>query len=292
MDREQVASEIRALREKAKATPKLEGFVKDLDDVEYRKIDAISQSDIKKLTTEPFKFFNKIVDEPSPAMVEGTLLHILLNEPHKLHSKFFITDAERITKDIKEEAGERLIYKQKDLQILQDCAGYVKNFLLNGVGIDIDKMDGEVSYFGEYEEFKAKGRADKITTDRRAVIDFKKCANASPKSFTSQAVNLKYGIQDVFYRELMGIEEFWWVAIETKPLKDIFGKHHFMMGIYKSSELMREQGKKLIDFGLNTLRKGKDQYINPLYPSENIQDDIDFGVDLVREVKPALWSLI
>lgn len=292
MNREQVASEIKELRAKANSqAPKYEGFVCGLDDEIYRSQEGISQSDIKTLITEPFKFFNGIKDEPSPAMIEGTLLHLLLSEPQKLNEKFFITDAERITSAIKEEAEGKLIYKKKDLQILQDCAGYVKSFLVQNVGIDIDKMDGEVSYFGEYEGIKAKGRADKITTDRRAIIDFKKCANASQKEFTRQATNLKYGIQDVFYRELMGVEEFLWVAIETKPLKDKMGKHHFMIGVYKSSELMLEQGKKLIDLGLGILKNPKN-FDLPIYPSENIQNDLDFGKSIIKELTPPLWSMI
>lgn len=292
MDREQVASEIKELRAKANSqAPKYEGFVCGLDDEIYRSQEGISQSDIKRLISEPFKFFNGIKDEPSPAMIEGTLLHLLLSEPQKLNEKFFITDAERITSAIKEEAEGKLIYKKKDLQILQDCAGYVKSFLIQNLGIDIDKMDGEVSYFGEYEGVKAKGRADKITTDRRAIIDFKKCANASQKEFTRQATNLKYGIQDVFYRELMGVEEFLWVAIETKPLKDKMGKHHFMIGVYKSSELMLEQGKKLIDLGLGILKNPKN-FDLPIYPSENIQNDLDFGKSIIKELTPPLWSMI
>lgn len=292
MNREQVANEIKELRAKANSqAPKYEGFVCGLDDEIYRSQEGISQSDIKRLISEPFKFFNGIKDEPSPAMIEGTLLHLLLSEPQKLNEKFFITDAERITSAIKEEAEGKLIYKKKDLQILQDCAGYVKSFLIQNLGIDIDKMDGEVSYFGEYEGIKAKGRADKITTDRRAIIDFKKCANASQKEFTRQATNLKYGIQDVFYRELMGVEEFLWVAIETKPLKDKMGKHHFMIGVYKSSELMLEQGKKLIDLGLGILKNPKN-FDLPIYPSENIQNDLDFGKSIIKELTPPLWSMI
>lgn len=271
--------------------PHNEGFVYGLDDEIYRSAEGISQSDIKTLLSCPFKYFQGIKDEPSPAMIEGTLLHILLNEPHKLDEKFFITEAERITKEVKEEADGRLIFKQKDFSILKECADYTKDFLLKNAGIDVDKMDGEVSYFGEYEGIKAKGRADKITTDRKAVIDFKKTSNASHKEFLRQAMNLKYGIQDVFYREIMGLEEFWWVAIETKPMQDAFGKHHFMIGVYKSSELMREQGKKMIDWGIEIL-KNKDKFNKPMYPSENLQSDLDFGMDIVKELTPPLWHLV
>lgn len=294
--REQVRQEIRGLREKAKGLnldTKIEVgcFLLDMPDVEYRKIEGISQSEIKKIVTEPFKYFNGIHDAPSASMQEGTILHLLLNEPHLLDEKVFITDAERVTKAIKEEAGDRILIKEKELLILQDCASYTKEFLKNTLRLDVEEMDGEVSYFGEYNGVKAKGRADRISKDRKICLDFKKTANASPKEFTRQATNLKYAIQDVFYRELMGLDEFLWIAIETKPLVDRLGKNHFMIGVYRSSDLMKEQGKKWIDLAFKILEE-KEIFNAPIYPSENLQDDLQFGMSIVREITPPLWNLI
>lgn len=291
MDREQVANEIKSLRSKAKAkSQKLEGFVEGLDDAEYRKAEGISQSDIKTLVSEPFKFFNKIVSEPTPSMIEGTLLHLLICEPHKLNEKFFITNAERVTKDIKEEAGERHIYKEKDLSILKECVDSLKLNMKTHLNIDLDKMDSEVSYFGEYENRKAKGRADKITKDRKTIFDFKKTACASPKDFTRQVCSLNYGIQEVFYRELMGASSFGWIAIETKPLKDIFGQHHFMFGCFEASETLREHSKRLIELGLEVL-DNPEKFNTPFYPSENIKNDLELGRDLVQTIIPPLWYM-
>lgn len=291
MDRSQVSEEIKKMRAKAKRGEELKGFVVGLNDEEYRKSEGISQSEIKKIVTEPFKYFNGIYDAPTASMQEGTILHILLNEPHLLNEKVLITDAERVTKAIKEEAGDRILIKEKELSILQDCANYTKDFLKNNLGVDIEEMDGEVSYFGEYNGVKAKGRADRITKDRKICFDFKKTANASPKEFTRQATNLKYAIQDVFYRELMGLDEFLWIAIETKPLVDRTGKNHFMIGVYRSSDLMKEQGKKWIDLAFEILKE-KENFNAPIYPSENLQDDLQFGVKIVREITPPLWNLI
>lgn len=290
MDREQVASEIKALRAKAKSTQKLAGFVEGLDDVVYRNAEGISQSDIKTLITEPYKFFHNIVSEPSDSMIEGTLLHLLICEPHKLHDKFFITDCARVTKEIKEEAGERLIFKEKDLSILKECVDSLKFNMEKYLGIDLDGFDSEVSYFGEYQGHKAKGRADKISNDRKIIFDFKKTRCASHKEFTRQACSLNYGIQEVFYRELMGADSFGWIAIETKPMTDKNGKHHFMFGCFEASEDLREHSKRLIERGLEVLAK-REEFDKPFYPSEFIKDDLEFGASIVKDIKPPLWYM-
>lgn len=290
MDREQVASEIKALRAKAKSTPKLVGFVEGLDDVVYRNAEGISQSDIKTLITEPYKFFHNIVNEPSDSMIEGTLLHLLICEPHKLHDKFFITDCARVTKDIKEEAGERLIFKEKDLSILKECVDSLKFNMKKYLGIDLDLFDSEVSYFGEYQGHKAKGRADKISKDKKIIFDLKKTRCASHKEFTRQACSLNYGIQEVFYRELMGADSFGWIAIETKPMTDKNGKHHFMFGCFEASEELREHSKRLIERGLEVLAK-REEFDKPFYPSEFIKDDLEFGASIVKDIKPPLWYM-
>lgn len=289
MEREQVRSEIKALRSKAKKTS-LNGFVENLDDVEYRKSEGISQSDIKTLVTEPFKYFNQIITEPTDSMIEGTLLHLLICEPHKLNEKFFITDAPRITKEIKDEACDRLIYKEKDLSILKECADSLKYWTNELFGIKLDDFDSEVSYFGEYQGRKAKGRADKISKDRKTIFDIKKCASAKHRDFTQQACKLMYGVQEVFYRELMGAETFGWIAVETKPLKDKNGKHHFMFGFFEASESMKEWSKRVIEEAFSILDNPK-EWNKPIYPSETIKNDLDFGIQAVKEIVPPLWYL-
>lgn len=280
----------KAQKAKAKSTPKLEGFVEGLDDVVYRNAEGISQSDIKTLVTEPFKYFNQIVSEPSDSMIEGTLLHLLFCEPQKLNEKFFITDCARVTKETKEEAGERLIYKEKDLAVLKECVDSLKFNMQKHLGIDLDSLDSEVSYFGEYRGHKAKGRADKISKDRKIIFDFKKTRCASPKEFTRQACSLNYGIQEVFYRELMGADSFGWIAIETKPMVDKFGKHHFMFGCFEASETLRDHSKRLIELGLEVLEK-KELFNIPFYPSEDIKNDLELGRDFVQTIIPPLWYL-
>lgn len=289
MNREQASSEIKALRAKAKKK-QFVGFVEGLEDSVYREAEGISQSDIKTLITEPFKYFNNIVTEPTESMIEGILLHTLLGEPQELNDRFFFTNAPRVTKEIKEEAGERYIYKEKNLAILKECVDSLKYWLKKIHGINLDDYDSEVSYFGEYNGYKAKGRADKISKDRKTIFDFKKCSCASQKEFTKSVCSLHYGIQEVFYRELMGADAFGWIAIETKPLKDKNGKHHFMFGTFEASEALIEHSKKLIELGFEVL-ENPDLFNKPIYPSENLRDDFWLDQSATKLIIPPLWYM-
>lgn len=269
---------------------KLEGFVYGLDDKEYRKAKGISQSSIKTLITEPFKYFNKVEESSSEAMIEGTLLHLLFSEPEKLYEKFFISDSKGIEKRdiLKDEIAGRIPYPIDKLKRLQDCVEYVKLKMIERYGCDLDAMDGEVSYFGEFNGLPAKARADKITDDRKAVFDFKKCKSSKPKEFLNTACNLHYGIQEYFYRELMGLEDFVWIAIETEPLR-VNGNEVFMFRLFRASELMREQSKRDIDRAYEVLKK-KDIFKEPIYPDEFIENSLESGLHTICELVPPLWK--
>lgn len=267
---------------------KKEGFVYNLPAKEYHLRYGLNASSLKKLARDPFSYFNKIETPQTDAMIEGTLMHLLFCEPHLLDQEFFITD-ERKTAKIVEEANGRNIIKKDKFELMAECVEYVKASLKNDLGIDLDLMDSEVSFFGEFKGMKAKCRADKLTKDKRACFDLKKTSNASTKEFTRQACNLDYCIQEVFYREVMGLEAFNWIAICPSPLKDRDGKNHFRYNILQSSEEFQDQGKKLIDLALKVL-KNKEKFTSAIHPSEFVEDDLD-ALKVVKILKPPLWYL-
>lgn len=268
-------------------SPTYEGFVEGLDERDYRAYDAISQSDIKTLVTEPFRYFNKIELKQTESMIEGTLMHLLFSAPHLVSDQFFIIN-ERKSERIKEEANGRHIIKEDKYQNLVDCVDYTKEFMLKYHQIDLDSMDSEVSFFGKYNGVNAKGRADKITGDRRAVFDFKKCASAKHRDFIKTACDLHYGIQEVFYRELMGLEKFEWIAIETTPLVNKMGKHFYMIDRFETTQDLIDDSKRLIELAFEILNE-PDKYSAPIYLSEFVVNDVKNGRDSVKKVQPPMW---
>lgn len=272
-----------------KSSEPYKGFVYDLDDKEYRRAEGISQSAIKTLCTEPWKYFNKVEIPKTPAMIEGTLMHLLFSEPHKLNEKFFILDDMKLAKRLVVEAeiGDRIPFSRGDFNRVQDCVGYVKQKIKERFDCDLDLMDGEVSFFGEYNGLPAKARADKITKDRKAVFDFKKCRSAHPKEFLNTACNLDYGIQEVFYRELMGLDDFVWIAIETMPVK-VNGADEFMFGLFRASEIMRDIAKQDIKNAYKVL-ENPEKFKEVAYMDEFFSNSLEDGLNVVRELVPPLW---
>lgn len=271
--------------------PRFEGFVFDLDEEIYRKAEGISQSNLKTLITEPFKYFNKVESSPTKDMVEGTLLHLLLCEPQNLEKKFFIIDDLKMAKRpiIQEEIGNRIAYSRGDFNRIEDCVGYIKRKMLERFGCDLDDLYGEVSYFGEYRGYRVKGRADKLTKNLKGALDFKKSKSADPSEFLKTAINLNYGIQDYFYREIMQLQDFKFVAIETEPIK-VNGNDVFLFSVFESSELMLEQAGIDVDYAFTAL-ECREKLSEPAYIGESIADAIENGVDVVHTLTPPLWRM-
>lgn len=179
------------------------------------------------------------------------------------------------------------MFSRGNFNRVQDCVGYVKQKLKERFDCDLDLMFGEVSYFGEYNGLPAKARADKMTKDRKAVFDFKKCKSAHPKEFLKTACNLDYGIQEVFYRELMGLDDFVWIAIETEPIK-VNGSDAFMFGLFRASEVMREIAKQDIK-NAYTVLANPEKFREVAYLDEYFSNSLADGLNVVRELVPPLW---
>lgn len=268
---------------------KQEGFILGMPDYEYRRAEGLNASSLKTLARDPFTYFAKIDTPKSDAMIEGTLMHTLFLEPHLFEERFIVSDSK--TKSFLMEAEGKDIIKYETYDNMLECVDYVKTSLKNDLGIDLDLMDSEVSFFGEFRGLKAKCRADKLTKNKRACFDLKKTRDASTKGFIKQACDLDYCIQEYFYKEVMGLEAFNWLAICTKPLKDRAGRNHYRYNILQASPEFSDKGKQLVDLALEVL-ENKERFNRPMYPSEFLRDDLDDDFNFVKALKPPLWYMV
>lgn len=267
-------------------TPQSEvGFVYGMKQDEYRAVEALCSSDLKKLYDSPFEYFRGVKSEPTPAMIEGTLIHCLICEPHLFNQDFAVFDSYR-KPAVCDENG-RLFIKNEIYENLLACAEYVRASLLKYEGIDLEAMDSEVSYFGEWRGRKVKARADKLTKDKRGCFDIKKTKSAKSDDFTKQVCNLNYAIQYVFYKEVLGLDEFYWLAVETTPIVDGSGVSHYRYNLFKASQELEDKGKRMIDIALNVLEH-REIFDRPMHPSEFVCDDLE-GFQLVKMIRPPLW---
>lgn len=264
-----------------------DGFVYNMDSRDYRKSEGICSSDLKKLITSPFEYFRGVYKDPTPAMVEGTLLHLLLCEPHKFDDQFSIFEG--VKKPSIYDAEGRYLIGRRAFEEIQEASDYIKTALLEYDGIDLDAMDSEVSYFGEFRGHKAKSRIDKLTKDKKIIIDIKKTKSADSLSFTRQACDLHYTIQEIFYREIINADAFYWLAIETTPITDRSGKKHYRYNLFQSSDALREKGERLIETAFKVL-ENREIFDKPMHPSEFLIDDLE-GLQKIKTINPPLWYI-
>lgn len=116
----------------------------------------------------------------------------------------------------------------------------------------------EVCAISEYRGFPIKGRADIITKigNKRVGIDLKKTASASPEDFCRKVFNLHYDLQCAFYSELFQLDEYYWVAVEEKPVGD---SNLHPVGIYNADQYL-EIGKKKMDELFDKVERGGDHW--------------------------------
>lgn len=262
------------------------GYYFDMTQEDYRKhADYLSASDLKKLAINPREYFCEQPHNKTDAMIEGTLLHILLNEPHNLSDYFEITHADRITATMKKEAGVKDLIKAQDFDRVSACVEFIKKELLNA-GLDLDTFKGEVSYFGEYDykgqKIKGKCRFDKLDLENKISIDIKKTQDASCAKFFNQCASLNYPMQAYWYEALTGIK-FFWLAIETIPVFNRRrGREEFNFMLVESTPAINEKAKELVERAIERYLKA-DIYDSPISASLNPEEDAE-GIALVKSL--------
>lgn len=226
-------------------------IIKDLHQNDYRKADGLSASELKDLISNPQNYFYKKEFETTPALLEGTLLHLLLGEPHKLNDEFMVVDTKSITKEqIKrvQEKENKLPVTQTLLDNYTNCAEVVKKQLLDELGINLNEFEFEVSIFKDIQignrTIKAKCRCDAICHKRKMIIDFKKTTDATTDAFFNQMTKFLYFVQGYWYELITGYD-FYFLAIETTPR---FGFNGEVIYPYNFIDLTPQAKEVALDF--------------------------------------------
>lgn len=186
------------------------------------KRDYLSYSALKAFAKSPNHYLEYIERkfEPSPAMLLGSVVHMLILEPEKFDDTYAVApEVNKRTKAGKEElakfsenlgAGIQVI----DASVLQEAQKIAEKAKENSV---VQKILESASAFEMYvgDEINGvefKGYADLMS--RNYVYDLKTTQDASPAGFQRAAANLDYHLQATIYRELTGLP-FRWIAVET-----------------------------------------------------------------------------
>lgn len=187
------------------------GLVRDMPHADYLAVQAMSASGLKRMARSPAHFHGLTLDpgrppeEPTDAMINGTLVHACIFEPHEVAKRYaikpagmnFSTKEGKAWRDaqtlqiVTSEAMEAAKAQAAALHSLPD----VSALLLPGFGeasaFWLDEPTGEL----------CKCRPDWVSPagDGVILVDGKTCTDASPDGFGRAIWNLGYHQQAAWY---------------------------------------------------------------------------------------------
>lgn len=191
------------------------GLVPDMPAETYHAIHAMSAGGLKRMAQSPAHFYGMQLDpnrptggEPTPAMKNGTLVHVALFEPDQVGARYIVKPAGMnfSTKDgkaWKEANGDREIVDGEDMSRALSQAAAVR--ALPDVAALLADGRGEVSAFwiDELTGEHCKCRPDWVSPagDGVILVDGKTCMDASPEGFSRAIWNLDYHLQAAWYSD-------------------------------------------------------------------------------------------
>ena len=240
----------------------------ELTQEEYRSYPALSTSDIKLILENPYKFKIGYKKESTPSMDLGTLVHCLILEPDTFYHRYIVKNIDRRTKAGKEEFAE---IEKSGLTLISEefynnALGMAESIRESGAYHKYLKgCDFETSYIGDLLGHTFKVRPDALNLETSTIIDLKCVSNASKSGFLKTFANLKYYMQAYIYKNVLNVQNFYFIAIENKE--------PYTIGIYEadflSMELAESELKKALDIYNNI------DSIKNIYKDKHAKDDLE-----------------
>ena len=240
----------------------------DMPNEEYHSHrDHISSSQIKDLLKNPYLFFNPVEKEHKDVFDIGSAIHCLILEPQNFKRDFIVAPKidkrTKVGKDswiefVKQSEG-KIVLKSEDFD---NCIKIQKSVLSIPEVVNLLKEGvSEKSYFTTLKNgIKAKVRPDFYRPKERVIIDIKSCRDASPDGFKRDIASYKYYIQAAYYIDVLGANEFIFLAVEKQP--------PYMVGIYVLTKEDLARGRELIQKAFEISKQG-DKYKTPIFKDGN-----------------------
>lgn len=251
-----------------------------MNESEYHAHHALGSSDIKQLLTNPHGFRQ---EKPSNKALElGSLVHKLILEPDEFASSYYVLEnIDRRTKEGKERYIKALAEAEAENKEIIDLATYSQGkeiadaFNNTSVAKLLSEGVAENCAFSELDGVAVKCRPDYYRSDKNIIIDLKTTSilgGASPLGFQKAIANFRYYIQASLYMQILGADEFYFIAIETQA--------PFMVGVYKLDIAALELGETQI-------KKALKRYKNLNKYKANVYLDDNYKV--VKELRLPNW---
>ena len=240
-----------------------------MNEREYHAHHALGSSDIKQLLTNPHGFRQEKTSNKAQEL--GSLVHKLILEPEEFASSYYVLEnIDRRTKEGKEKYIRALAEAEAENKEIIDIATYnqgkeiAEAFKNTSVAKLLSEGVAENCAFSEIDGVAVKCRPDYFRADKNIIIDLKTTSiagGASALNFQKAVANFRYYIQASLYMQILGAEEFYFIAIETQS--------PFMVGVYKldiaALELGETQIKKALKRYKNLSKYKANAYLDDSY---------------------------
>lgn len=221
----------------------------------------LSKSDVSTLIKNPAAFKSQSVS--TKEMVEGSFLHALILEPHKI-GDFVIVDASTRTtnkyKEASEERGGQILLLKSEADEMMLCYEALMRIPEFVDDVVTNKSAYEEPGIAEIMGTLWKGKLDVKTSIDDYDIDIKTTSDIT--KFKWSARDYDYDAQSFIYREIFGKPlKFWTVDKKTK-----------FVGAFYSSEQFIEFGKEKVLRAIENYNKffafGAEEDVNKFYLTE------------------------
>ena len=203
---------------------------------------ALSSSTIKTLVNSPktYYFTTKYGSGETQALRDGKLFHTMILEPEKLNDIIFVDAATKASKEYKlaKETGKEVYTKNEKKAAERLCDALLRN---EAVKEYLTKAEYEVPQIAMIDGIPIRAKADIIKGN--TIIDLK--TTTGIKDFRYSADKYSYDLQAWLYREMFGVENFIFIAIDKGSLD---------IAIFECSDEFYEKGKQKFEQGVSNYK--------------------------------------
>lgn len=260
-----------------------EGFgLNGLSNEEYHQGPGLSVSGAKRILTSPYHFHELAKPHdappkaPTPAMVNGTLVHCAILEPSEFERRYLIApDVDKRTKEWKEFAAfARNVNAEPITQVQRDAAMRQADALRALPAVAELLADG-VAEQSVYWRDHAHGLLLKCRPDWQSpvghgrglvLLDVKTAADASPEGFASACAKFGYFMQDPWYCE--GVQTALGIEVHGMVFAVVESEFPHACAAYMLSDEARALGRERIALARLTYRDCMASNEWPGYPSQ------------------------
>jgi len=203
---------------------------------------ALSSSSIKTLISSPktYYFTTKYGSGETQALRDGRLFHTMILEPEKLDDIIFVDAATKASKEYKlaKETGKEVYTKNEKKAAERLCDALLRN---EAVKEYLTKAEYEVPQIAMIDEIPIRAKADILKGN--TIIDLK--TTTGIKDFRYSADKYSYDLQAWLYREMFGVEDFVFIAIDKGSLD---------IAIFECSDEFYAKGKEKFEQGVSNYK--------------------------------------